>query len=140
MDNPGTKTGLSFVLNGASVRIVPEPGERLSAALRERLQAREVKIGCNAGDCGACSVLVDGAVVCACLMAAHQAEGSRVDTVRGLADDPIAKALTESFQDHQAAQCGICTPAMMVSAVALLREVPQPDAAQVPLYRVSQDH
>ena len=131
MDNPGTKTGLSFVLNGAPVRIVPEPGERLSAALRERLQAREVKIGCNAGDCGACSVLVDGAVVCACLMAAHQAEGSRVDTVRGLADDPIAKALTESFQDHQAAQCGICTPAMMVSAVALLREVPQPDAAQV---------
>ncbi|MEO8241987.1 MAG: molybdopterin cofactor-binding domain-containing protein [bacterium] len=132
MDSAAAKTGVSFVLNGAPVRMLPEPGERLSQALRERVGAREVKVGCNTGDCGACSVLVDGAVVCACLMAAHQAEGKRVETVRGLiATVPVAKALLESFQDHQAAQCGICTPGMMVSAVALLREVPRPDATQV---------
>jgi aldehyde oxidoreductase len=132
MDNRLAKTAVSFVLNGAAVQMTPNPGERLSQALRERLGAREVKIGCNAGDCGACSVLVDGAVVCACLMAAHQAEGCTVETVRGLiVADPKAKALVESFQNHQAAQCGICTPGMMVSATALLRDVAQPDAAQV---------
>lgn len=132
MDNASPKADLSFVLNGTTVQFAAEPGERLSYTLRERLDAREVKIGCNAGDCGACSVLVEGAVVCACLMASHQAAGKRVETVRGLVvKDPAAKRLVESFQDHQAAQCGICTPGMMVAAVALLRAVPQPDAAQV---------
>lgn len=126
------QSDVGFVLNGTAVRTTPAPGERLSVTLREGLGAKEVKIGCNAGDCGACSVLVDGAVVCACLMPTHQAAGKTVETVRGLvAADPAARALVQSFQDHQAAQCGICTPGMMVSAVALLREVPQPDAGQV---------
>lgn len=132
MDNLRMQSDVGFVLNGTAVRTSPAPGERLSQTLRESLGAKEVKIGCNAGDCGACSVLVDGAVVCACLMATHQAEGKRVETLRGLvAGDSAAKALVQSFQDHQAAQCGICTPGMMVSAVALLREVPAPDAGQV---------
>lgn len=131
MDDFRASTDVGFVLNGSAVRIAPEPGERLSYALRERLGAREVKIGCNAGDCGACSVLVEGCVVCACLMAAHQAVGKRVETVRGLLLGAEGQALVVSFQDHQAAQCGVCTPGMMVSAVALLRDVPQPDAGQV---------
>ncbi|NNE82111.1 MAG: molybdopterin-dependent oxidoreductase, partial [Silicimonas sp.] len=123
---------VTFRLNGADVTIAPRTGERLSEALRERMAARDVKVGCNAGDCGACTVLVDGAPVCACLMTAQQVEGHAVETVSGLVkDDPVAQALLERFQDHGAAQCGICTPGMMVSAVALLRATPEPDETTV---------
>jgi aldehyde oxidoreductase len=132
MDQRVTETGLSFVLNGQAVNIAPVPGERLSESLRERLGARDVKIGCNAGDCGACTVLIDGETVCACLVPTHQAEGCRVETLSGLvATDHTAQRLVQTFQDHGAAQCGICTPGMMVSAVALLRDNPTPDVAAV---------
>ncbi|WP_146585755.1 molybdopterin-dependent oxidoreductase [Puniceibacterium confluentis] len=132
MDKVATSQVTGFTLNNAPVQVAARPGERLSQALRERLGARDVKIGCNAGDCGACTVLVDGAPVCACLMPVQQAAGRRVETLAGLAQgDPDALRLKESFQHHQAAQCGICTPGMMVSAVALLRAEPQPDVAQV---------
>ena len=121
-----------FTLNGCAVDLAPFPGERLSHNLREKLGARDVKVGCNAGDCGACTVLVDGAPVCACLMPTEQAEGTVVETQSGLVSrDTIAQRLADSFQAHQAAQCGICTPGMMTAAVALLREVPAPDSAQV---------
>lgn len=132
MDKSVTSLATSFTLNGAIVQVDAKPGERLSHSLRERLDRKDVKIGCNAGDCGACTVLVDGAPVCACLMATQQASGRKVETLAGLVKaDLDAQALMESFQHHQAAQCGICTPGMMVSAVALLRAVPQPDDAQV---------
>ena len=122
----------AFHLNGQVVEVAANPGERLSHALRERLGAKDVKIGCNAGDCGACTVLVDGAPVCACLMPVQQAAGAKVETLAGLVKaDPHADRLVTSFQAHQAAQCGICTPGMMVSAVALLRAQTAPDAAQV---------
>lgn len=130
-----TSTELSQIiieLNGAQVSVAATPGQRLSDILRESCGARDVKIGCDAGDCGACTVLVDDQPVCACLMAAHQADGRRVDTVAGLhATDPTAQALAQRFQDHGAAQCGICTPGMMVSAVALLRENPTPSPEDV---------
>lgn len=127
-DSPSTR----FVLDGRDVEATPAPGERLSRMLREDLGARDVKIGCNAGDCGACTVLLDGAPVCACLTPAHQVAGRVVETVRGLyTTDPIAADLGKRFQDHGAAQCGICTPGMMVSAVALLRETPAPTEVQV---------
>lgn len=122
---------IHFTLNGRAVAVSPDPGERLSQTLRDRLGASEVKIGCNAGDCGACTVNVDGAPVCACLMATQQAAGCTIETVAGLVDDPLGQRLSDSFQDHHAAQCGICTPGMMVAAVALLRETPRPDAVQV---------
>ena len=132
MDKPTTTEVTSFTLNGSIAQVEPLPGERLSYALRERLDRKDVKIGCNAGDCGACTVLVDGAPVCACLMPVQQAVGRQVETLAGLVKtDRDAQALMQSFQHHQAAQCGICTPGMMVSAVALLREEPQPSAAQV---------
>ncbi len=132
MDKSTVTLTTSFTLNGEIVQVNPIPGERLSQSLRERLDRKDVKIGCNAGDCGACTVLVDGAPVCACLMATQQATGRKVETLAGLVKaDPDAQALVESFQHHQAAQCGICTPGMMVSAVALLRDVPQPTGAQV---------
>ena len=105
---------------------------RLSEVLREALGARDVKIGCNAGDCGACTVLVDGDPVCACLMPAQQAAGRQVETLGGLhRRDPLTRALGRRFEDHGAAQCGICTPGMMVSAVALLRRVATPSEAEV---------
>lgn len=123
---------VSFRLNGQTVSAVPAVGERLSETLRESLGARDVKIGCNAGDCGACTVLVDGLPVCACLTPTQQIAGRTVETLAGLtAHDPIASKLAGHFQDHGAAQCGICTPGMMVSAVALLRKNPTPDEAQV---------
>ncbi len=121
-----------FTLNGSTVSVEPYAGERLSETLRERVGARDVKIGCNAGDCGACTVLVDGAPVCACLMPAHQAAGRSVETLGGLAKTDLdALRLAESFQNHGAAQCGICTPGMIVSAVALLREESTPSETQV---------
>lgn len=121
-----------FTLNGAAVAVSAPPDERLSETLRERLGARDVKIGCNAGDCGACSVLVDGQVVCSCLTPTRKAEGRRVETTAGLvAADPLAQALARRFQDHGAAQCGFCTPGMITASVALLREVPAPDEAAI---------
>ena len=125
-------TKLDFNLNGTTVTIYPKPDERLSAVLRERLDAKDVKIGCNAGDCGACTVLVNGDAVCACLMPARQATGCHIETVAGLVkSDPVAKDLSERFQDHGAAQCGFCTPGMMVSAVELLRRQSKPTEQQV---------
>ena len=121
------RTGVSLVLNGKPAHIVADPVERLSLALRERAGVRDVKVGCDAGDCGACTVLVDGRPVCSCTTALGQVEGAHVETLAGLiASDPKAEALARAFQRHQAAQCGICTPGMMVSALALLREDGEP--------------
>ncbi|WP_170415563.1 molybdopterin-dependent oxidoreductase [Ruegeria atlantica] len=132
MDKRADEFTTEFTLNGTPVSAVPRAGERLSEMLRERLSARDVKIGCNAGDCGACTVLVDGDPVCACLVPAQQAAGRFVETVSGLTqDDQIARRLADSFQNHGAAQCGICTPGMMTAAVALLRQTSEPDTEQV---------
>ncbi|NKB28842.1 MAG: molybdopterin-dependent oxidoreductase [Rhodobacteraceae bacterium] len=132
MDKTSSTPATGFVLDGTPVLCEPANGERLSHSLRERLGSRDVKVGCNAGDCGACTVLVDGAPVCACLMPTQQAAGRQVETQAGLVEgDPLAARLAESFQNHQAAQCGICTPGMMVAAVALLRAVPEPTPDQV---------
>ncbi len=132
MNKPFERAATTFHLNGREEAPVLQPGQRLSEVLRETLGQRDVKIGCDAGDCGACTVLVDGAPVCACLTPAHQAMGRKIETVQGLnAHDPLAARLAQSFLDHGAAQCGICTPGMMVSAVALLREVPAPSEDQV---------
>ncbi len=132
MDKRLAEDVVSFDLNGAGVHARPDAGERLSETLRERLGAKDIKVGCDAGDCGACTVLVDGAPVCACLMPTHQVGGRGVETLRGLiGSDPHAQDLAESFLDHGAAQCGICTPGMLVTATALLRANPRPDEGQV---------
>ncbi|MEP0964609.1 MAG: molybdopterin cofactor-binding domain-containing protein [Roseobacter sp.] len=125
-------TSTKFNLDGHPVEVCPAPGMRLSQVLREDLGARDVKIGCNAGDCGACTVLIDGAPVCACLTPAQQVNDRSVQTLSGLyKTDNTAQALAERFQDAGAAQCGICTPGMIVSAVALLRDNPRPNEVDV---------
>lgn len=132
MDKRVAVHSVGFTLNGTDVVVHPPAGERLSAVLRETLDARDVKVGCDAGDCGACTVLVDGEVICACLMPAHQAEGRAVQTLRGLmAQDDTAQQLAARFEAQGAAQCGICTPGMIVSAVALLHRNDTPDVAAV---------
>ncbi len=132
MKDAGADQGaVTFSLNGEEVSSAPVAGERLSYTLREGLNAKDVKVGCNAGDCGACTVLVDGAPVCACLVPSQRADGAKIETLAGLRDTPEGRDLTESFANTQAAQCGICTPGMMVAAVALLRDVPQPSEAEV---------
>lgn len=131
MDGEHNVETTRFILNGAAVAVTAPSDERLSDSLRERLGARDVKIGCNAGDCGACSVLLDGQVVCSCLTPTHKAEGRRIETVAGLVTtDPLAQALAGRFQDHGAAQCGFCTPGMVMSCAALLAKNPAPTRAE----------
>lgn len=115
-----------LTLNGVPATFRARTGQRLSDALRGSLGALEVKVGCNAGDCGACTILLDDAPVCACLVAALQADGREVTTLAGVRREPAVKALAERFHRHGAAQCGICTPGMLVSAAALLRRAPTP--------------
>jgi aldehyde oxidoreductase len=126
------KTQLSLAVNGRIVEIKSEPITRLSKVLRDELGLMGTKVGCDAGDCGACTVLVNGNIVCACLVAVGQLEGAEVTTVEGLAESsPAFERLQKSFLRHGAAQCGICTPGMLVSAVALIGENSQPGESQV---------
>ncbi len=122
---------LSLTVNGRAVTVKTEPARRLADLLRDTLGLTGTKIGCNAGDCGACTVLLDGAQICACLVPAAQAAGRRVVTVEGLAEDGALGALQAAFLRHGAAQCGICTPGMLMAASDLLARVPDPDEAAV---------
>jgi CO/xanthine dehydrogenase Mo-binding subunit/aerobic-type carbon monoxide dehydrogenase small subunit (CoxS/CutS family) len=124
--------GVSLTLNGAPARIVGSPLERLSQALREQCGLTGVKVGCDAGDCGACTILIDGDVVCACLTAVGQVEGRAVETVEGLSHgEDIVARLRHALHIYGAAQCGVCTPGMLVAATALLRRTPRPTETQV---------
>ena len=101
-------------------------GESLLFALRERLGLPGSKNACEQGECGSCSVLLDGVLVCACLVLAAQADGHEVATVEGLADDGRLHRVQEAFADAGAVQCGFCTPGLVVAAAALLDQTPEP--------------
>ncbi|PHP67891.1 aldehyde oxidase [Zhengella mangrovi] len=117
---------LTLTVNGRAYAIEADPVARLSHVLREDLGLRGTKSGCDAGDCGACTVLADGVPVCACLMPAAQAGGRAIQTVEGLSSNGTANRLQRAFLRHGAAQCGICTPGMLMAATALLDETPRP--------------
>ncbi len=127
-----TRQVVRVAVNGASRELIGAPSRRLSTALREELGLTGTKIGCHAGDCGACTVLLDAAAVCACLVAVGQCDGRTVTTVEGLASaDGALSDLQRAFVAHGAAQCGICTPGMLMAAEGLLRATPHPDEAAV---------
>ena len=106
-------------------------GESLLYVLRERLQLPGAKNACEQGECGSCSVYLDGAVVCACLVAAGQAEGREVVTVEGLAEAGALHPVQEAFVEAGAVQCGFCTPGLIVATHDLLSRVPQPTDAEI---------
>ncbi len=112
---------MRFTLNGRTVSLDVVGTRRLLDVLREDLGATGTKEGCGEGECGACCVLIDGAVVDSCLIAAGQVEGREVTTVEGLADGGRLTALQQAFIEHGAAQCGICTPGMLLAAHVLLQ-------------------
>ncbi len=126
------QSALTFTVNGKPVTISTSLGRRLSRVLRDDLGLTGTKVGCDVGDCGACTVLLDGDPVCACLVSAAQAEGHEITTVEGLATrPPFFDRLQKSFLHQGAAQCGACTPAMLVAATALLEKTPEPAENEV---------
>ena len=120
---------IGFVLNGTDMRCDAAPTARLSEVLREALGLKGTKVGCDAGDCGACTVLVDGQALCACLIPVARIAGARVETIE--ADSLLLTRLRASFTRHGAAQCGICTPGMLMTAANFLTRTPHPTDAQV---------
>lgn len=128
--NDGRPT-LRFRVDGREVALAADPFARLSDLLRDGLGLTGTKVGCEAGDCGACTVLLDGGQVCACLVPALQLEGREVTTVEGLAEDPLGRRLQQALVACGAVQCGICTPGMAMAAFDLLRRVPRPTRTEV---------
>jgi aldehyde oxidoreductase len=127
-----TKCLLTLVVNDREISVATPPAQRLSRVLREQLGLTGTKVGCDAGDCGACTVLLDGEPVCACLVAVGQVENRAITTVEGLKSrPPIFGRLQDAFLRHGAAQCGACTPGMLISATALLERNPSPSEAEV---------
>ncbi len=124
-------TTVQLRVNGRAVDITGDPMQRLSVALREELNLEGTKVGCDAGDCGACSILIDGDVVCACLTPLGQAADRTVETVEGLARTPLGSALQRSFLRNWGAQCGFCTPGMLMAGVALLQANPSPTISEI---------
>jgi aldehyde oxidoreductase len=123
---------ISFRVNGCAVEVTAPGARRLSRVLRDDLGLTGTKVGCDAGDCGACTVLLGGAPVCACLVAVGQVAGCEITTVEGLAARaPLHSRLQQSFLLHGAAQCGACTPGMLVAATALLERNPLPSEIEV---------
>tara|TARA_B100000953_G_scaffold193141_1_gene159072 strand:- start:1336 stop:4101 length:2766 start_codon:yes stop_codon:yes gene_type:complete len=125
------KTTVSFILNDLPQTLAVNPLRRFSDVLREDLGLTGTKVGCDAGDCGACTILVDGEQRYACLTAVGQLEGHNARTVEGLAKNGDLTALQQAFLDEGAAQCGICTPGMLMAAQSLLDRTPNPTEPQV---------
>lgn len=122
---------VSTKVNGDAVEFLCDPRETLLDALRDKLALTGTKEGCGTGDCGACSVTVDGRLVCACLMLGAEAEGKEIATVEGVADGDQLHPLQEKLLEHAALQCGICTPGIIVAAKNLLERNPDPTETEV---------
>jgi carbon-monoxide dehydrogenase small subunit len=125
------KHAISAVVNGEAVQFLAGPTQTLLDALRDGLGLTGSKEGCGSGDCGACSVLLDGRLVCACLVLAPEAEGRRIETIEGLAAGGRLHALQQQFLQHAALQCGFCTPGLLMAAKALLDRQPDPSETEI---------
>ena len=122
---------VSTTINGDRVDYVCEGEEPLLDVLRNRLGLTGAKEGCGTGDCGACSVILDGRLVCSCLVLGVEAQGRAIETVEGMADGETLHPLQRKFIDHAALQCGICTPGILIAATALLRKNPDPSEEEI---------
>jgi aerobic carbon-monoxide dehydrogenase small subunit len=125
------KQKISLTVNGAARIIHTYPMARLLDVLREELRLTGTKEGCGEGECGSCSILIDGVLVNSCLIPALQANGTTIVTIEGLANDDRLHPLQKAFLDCGAAQCGICTPGMILAAVHLLEKTPQPSLEEI---------
>lgn len=122
---------MEFKVNGECYEVAVEPNRTLLEVLCEVLGLSGTKLGCNEGDCGACTVLLDGKAVCSCLTLAVEAQGKEIITIEGLASNGKLHPIQQAFIDHFAVQCGYCTPGMIISAKALLDENPDPTEDEV---------
>ena len=125
-----SKQHVSTIVNGDPVEFLADPGMTLLDALRDELDLTGSKEGCGSGDCGACSVILDGRLVCSCLVLAPEAEGRRVETIEGLAQGSDLHPLQQKFLEHAALQCGFCTPGLLMASKALLDANPDPTESE----------
>lgn len=125
------KHHVSAVINGDEVDFLCETSQTLLDVLRDELELTGTKEGCATGDCGACSVTVDGVLVCACLMLGVEANGKKIETIEGMAKGDDLHPLQKKFIDHVALQCGICTPGLLIAARSLLERNPDPSEEEV---------
>jgi carbon-monoxide dehydrogenase small subunit len=121
---------VSAIVNGDPVEFLTDPGATLLDALRDELGLTGSKEGCGSGDCGACSVILDGRLVCSCLVLAVETEGRRIETIEGMAEGGTLHPLQQKFLEHAALQCGFCTPGILVAAKALLEANPDPSESE----------
>ena len=125
------KHHISLTVNGDPVETLCETQQTLLDVLRDELELTGTKEGCGTGDCGACSVVVDGRLVCSCLMLGVEADGKSVETIEGMGRGEALHPLQRKFLEHAALQCGICTPGFLVAAKALLDRTPDPTETEV---------
>ena len=122
---------VSTTINDDDVEFLCQPNETLLDVLRNRLGLMGAKEGCGTGDCGACSTIMDGRVVCSCLVLGAEAQGRTIETIEGMAEGSELHPLQRKFIEHAALQCGICTPGFLMAAKALLEVNPNPTESQI---------
>ena len=125
------KTLVEATINGETVEFLCEPRQSLLETLRDVLELTGSKEGCLTGDCGACTVMVDGRAVDSCLMLGVEAQGKNISTVEGLATNGVLSVLQNKFLEHASLQCGICTPGFLISAKSLLDRNPNPTEPEI---------
>ena len=126
-----SKIHITTKVNGEEVEFLADPRDTLLDCLRDQLELTGTKEGCSTGDCGACSVTIDGTLVCSCLMLGVEAQDKQIETIEGMAQDGELHPLQRKFIEHAALQCGFCTPGILVAAKALLEKNPDPNETEV---------